>query len=338
MGVAIGTIRIRGSAANTAAALCGTFNALDALILETGMLPVSEDDVSGQSGTFVTGTPEAGETLVTKSTTVGDVLCGTKVYKHPTLDVYLRVNFYDSGNASYRFAKVGYVVGTQVAGGDLLLSKRTGAIWPLDTSGDAYSSVTAAWSTTVFPATYTPIKLSCGADHFWIGDAGVALSNPAATVVQRPFSSPSFGLGIFAALSDPGKLLVTVAGELTNATTGISSPTGLATGPVAQRYWAYDGVWTARAPGAAGALMDAAYPSADAGVRVASAKLVLGDLCAFNFGFVAASVVSDLQELTVDLIGEARTYVAQRSMTPSNVNGLNLPVAAMCCPIYPWAA
>jgi hypothetical protein len=91
-------------------------------------------------------------------------------------------------------------------------------------------------------------------------------------------------------------------------------------------------------PGSAGALTDPSIPSVNAGVRVAPAKLILsGDEHAFNFGFVAASTVSDLQELTVDLIGEAQTYVSQRSMTPSNVNGNYLPASAMCCPIYPWA-
>jgi hypothetical protein len=340
VGTVTNSIRIRDSATNSTAALCETFNTLDALILATGMLRVSDADVAGQSGTFVTGTPGDGETQITLSTTTGETLCGTKVYKHPSLDVYLRVSFYDVGyTTAARFAKVYYYVGTGVADGDLVPSKLSGQIEPFDTNNVAYSSVVASWSTTVIPATYTPIKASCGVDHFWIGDAGAVLFNPAAAGAQRPFSSPHFGLGLFTSLSDPSKLLITAAGELATAAAGVSSPTNLATGPVAQRYWSYDGAWVTRTPGAAGALADAAYPSVDAGVRVAPAKLVLGgEMCTFNFGFIAASTVSDLQELTVDLVGEAQTYVALRSMAPSNVNGPYLPAAAMCCPIFPWAA
>jgi hypothetical protein len=299
------------------------------------MLHVSEEDVAGQSGTFVTGTPGDGETQISGlATTAINSLCGTKVYRHPSLGFYLRVNFYDSGNgAAQRFARVSYVVGMEVSGGDFTPSRRGDEIWPL---GAAVAG--SYYSITIIPAVYGPIKASCGADHFWIGDAGGVTCIASGNYSPLPYSASWFGMGVFASLADPQKLLVTTGCEKSSSSAGYSGAADATYGPPAQRYWTYDGAWVYRTPGAAGALTDPAFPSVDAGVRVAPAKLVLGELCAFNFGFVAASTVSDLQELTVDLVGEAQTYVAQRALAPSNVNGPYLPAAAMCCPIYPWAA
>jgi hypothetical protein len=335
MTVATNSIRIRGSATNSVASLCETFNTLDALILATGMLAVPDSDVSGQSGTFVAGTPGDGETQIAAlSATTGNALCGTKVYRHPSLGFCLRVNFYDSGyTTAQRFARVSYFVGTEVSGGDLAPSRLSDEIWP----GTNITPVTQ-FTLTIIPATYTPIKASCGVDHFWIGEAGVVAIATTSGALLLPYGSSWFGLGVFASLSDPSKLLVTAPCEKVYGSSGFVGNAGSAYGSPAQRYWAYDDVWATRMPGSAGALVDPLVPSVNAGVRVAQAKLVLGgEVHAFNFGFVAASAVSDLQELTVDLIGEAQAYVAQRSMAPSNVNSAYLPAAAMCCPIVPWA-
>ena len=337
MSAATASIRIRDSVGNSAAALCETFNALDALVLATGMLPVSETEVSGQAGTFVTGTPKTGETQIMLTTdTAGDALCGNKVYQHPSLGFYLQVGFYDSGyRGDYRFAKIGYAVGIEAADGALVPSQCSPLIWPFDTLTAGYGSYFALVS---LPANYTPAKASCGVDHFWIGNVGIGVPqayNPAFS--WRPFSASDFGFGVFASLLDPTKLLVTASSEV-EVYQGIYGANLVAQGVPAQRYWAYDGAWAARARGAASFLIDPEAPALNQGIRVAPAQLVLGgEVHPFNFGFVPASAVADLQELSVALIGAERTYVAQRSMGPSNPNVRGTPTAAMCCPIFPWA-
>lgn len=343
MGNYTGTVRLRESMPNTAAALVETFNAIDSAIVGCGMIRVSGSDFTGQSGTFVTTSPGSGETQVTLGTTSEHTLVGYKVYKHPTLSIYLRVEFFDNGyvTTTSRSSSVRYSIGTALTGGGFVTLATQTDIRPQS----KFISNGNTCPLTVETANYANLYASCGADHFWIySRPTIAFS----TIIGRasyPHGISSHGIGVFTAAENTAELLVVAPAEIDTADL-LYYGLDIAITPfnAASRYWTYDGtLWLAGKAGSAGYLLDPYTTSNADGVRIGRAEKHINGLKRhFNIGFINGGSASDGDLLSIDLLGAGATnYMACHALGPSSPIGYAAIAsnnsALVSIPLLPWA-
>lgn len=106
MGTASGVFYTKQAAAMTAAHYANNGNIIFDTIKNAGMLPVSHDIIPGQCDRLVTAATEnPKDVVVTLSAAawVGDrntAMKGMKVFRHPTLGFYLRVEIHETGGSS----------------------------------------------------------------------------------------------------------------------------------------------------------------------------------------------------------------------------------------------
>ena len=98
MGVATISIRPRETQANTPANVIETANAFWQALEDAGMQRVSTSAYAGQAGRLVSGTPGADQTqFIALGTGHGIGASPYNVYKHPTLNLYLKAFVSDLG-------------------------------------------------------------------------------------------------------------------------------------------------------------------------------------------------------------------------------------------------
>lgn len=315
MSTVTANVRMRDGAANTAACLVETFNAVHALILSSGMTAVSTSDYTGQAGTFSESSGVGLTQVVKNAASISDVYCGYKVYKHPTLTLYLLVSYVDtnqSSAAASSFGRMRFQLSTKLNGsGGFDPTKTSNAFF----STDIMKSISGSYTVSLgyYPATYEKMTVSCGTDHFWISrDYGIEAYNMT-SYFGLPLRVDINSFGVFASLTDPTILCVVLPQYDGNIYS--SRPAGFTTTTVEQsslRYWLCNkGAWSYLDNGAAGQLDNPRMTSTLAGIRVAQGKLVVSSAYhRFNFGFIPHKALNSFSTATMNITGVAAVYQA----------------------------
>lgn len=316
MSTVTNNVRVRDDAGNSAACLVETFNAWHNMIIQSGMVQVSESDYSGQAGVFSEGAGP-GLTQVVKNAESGtDAKVGYKVYKHPTLSLYFKIWFIDFNQTQATlssFARFKCQFSTSLNGsGGFVAAKTSNEFYPTD----IYCSTSTASSGRIdfryFPATFENMTVSCGPDHFWIArDSGMETTF-IATYHTLPLRIDIYSVGIFTSLQDPDVLCL--AYQQDASTLSDSKPAGPSAAGGSQysclRYMLCNkGAWTILDAGAAGQLDHPRVTNTVDGVRVAQAKLVVdGTFHRFNFGFIPHKALSSFSVITLNMTGVDQKY------------------------------
>ena len=361
MGTASTSIRLRESQGNTTANVIETANNIWQALEDAGMVRVPSSGYSGQAGRLVAGTPGADQTQITSlgaSSGVGESFFN--VYKHPVLNLYLKVFVSDLGfTASARMSLIHFGLFFDLDGvGSHVVSGYSGYSPFVWSSGQSLTT-----SASGAPTTYRNTYVSVGPDHFVLcGDADtvpLTTGNYANTYWYAPGKLLK-GIGIFADTDGAGSLLVVSPSYMGNYSAGnpqVSFFNGYPNNLVcnnayrytAIRYWSCEPatkVFTFRGGAAAGFIVDPATPSTSVGTRVRQAQLYInGVLRKFNFGFVAEAAVMDSAIITLDLSGAgAQKYRVAKGFGPANpgISGSNTEsdynTTSNSCIILPWNA
>lgn len=314
-------IRVRENAATSAASLVESFNIMHDAIIQSGMAQVSDGDYSGQAKTFSVDSG-VGLTQVVKQTAINgiDTKVGYKVYKHPTLMLYLRLWFIDFNQASAvnaSFARFKYQFSTALNGvGGFKSEKTSNEFYSTDVFLYNSTSSSQAISTIYFPAVYEKLTVSCGADHFCIGSDGGIESNQSPSYYSLPQRLNINSVGVFTSNKDSGVLCV-VYGQMAYSSGLVSGrvagdQSASAADAACLRYMlCNNGAWSLLDNGAAGQLDNPRVSSTVNGVRVAQAKLVVnGEFHRFNFGFVPHKALNSFAIVTINMTGISQKYQA----------------------------
>ncbi|WP_295977993.1 hypothetical protein [uncultured Variovorax sp.] len=308
-------------------------NTVHSTIIASGMQQVPAASFAGQAGNFVAGSPGAGETAVTSATVSGFYTDGYKLYKHPTLELYLQVFFRQCQvGTSMRYAFWYYRVGVELLGGALTPNKLSEAI--LSSS----HQTSYQWGANFVPTTETPISASCGADHFWIHHSKSYLTNLTAGQASFPDGVSLLSLGIFRSDVASNTFLVATS----PATVASSTPYGMQLSDSAvlgTRYWTCaGGVWASQLPTCAGFVFDPQASTTSAGVRVVRASKILdGARHRFNLGFMVRNGGVDDTLVNLDLDGGGpRDFRTCFGLGPCSPSYYQMPADSYSVPLLPW--
>lgn len=362
MGTASTSIRLRESQANTTANVIETANNIWQALEDAGMVRVSNSSYSGQAGRLVSGTAGTDQTqFTTLGTTFGPSNVFYNVYKHPTLNFYVKVFVVDAGTTatSSRFSYI-----------------RFGVFFDLDGAGShvvsGYTDYAAfTWffgpiigtASNQLQTTYRTTYVSVGDDHFLVcGDAEITPINTGWYTNSYWYAPGKLmkGIGVFADTDGANSLVVVMPSYTINVTESAaqsiffngypaSAQYNNASQYTAVRYWTYEPgvkIPVFRGGAAAGFIVDPATPSTSVGTRVQQAQLYIGGvLRKFNFGFVAEAAVMDSAVITLDLSGAgAQKYRVAKGFGPANpgISGgttvSNYDTTSNSCIILPWNA
>jgi len=312
-----GDLRMRDSAGNTLSNLIEVFNTMHDMIIQSGMVQVSDSDFTGQSKLYSADTGSGLTQVIKNTVSTSEIDNGYKVYKHPVLSLYFKISFIDFNQATAStasFAAFRYQFATELNGaGGFNAAKSSIDFKPLD----IYQSTSNAYviTTSTFPATYEKTTVSCGDDHFWISrDKGVEGTFSASSNYSLAERMDYISVGIFTSDKDPSILCLVrpqyaynvANNKFTGATTTNES------GQASLRYMLCNkGAWSILDSGAAGQIDNPRVSNTIDGVRVVQAKLVVNqEFHRFNFGFIPYRSLTSFSVINLNLTGVSGKYQA----------------------------
>lgn len=211
MGKFLGVAYVRGILTNPTITTYGSIY-LDAAVLtcnnlmlafeSTGMLPVDESAFNGQIVGKFSATVSAGNTqLILPASGYVVPSFGYKVYKHPRLNVYVKMEFFIPihGSATNNRLMLTYTVGTTINSSGFVGATQTVENM-LKYSNNAYNQP----SVQQLPAGEKQLRACCGDDYFWLATSGtfemsqITGSVPIANSAHYPSPVCSLGIAIFA--------------------------------------------------------------------------------------------------------------------------------------------
>lgn len=311
-----GSVKIRDAEAVTSGALVTIFNTVDDLIARSGMIQVANDEYLGQSKLYST-TAGAGLTQVTAAGgSFSATVVGYKVYRHPALGFYIKVDhgYVVQASGPIVFPRIQYQLCTELNGtGGFVAAKATGNIIPVALG---VNSAAMAGNSNDYVA--ESLTVSCGDSYFWISRNGGIHTTKINTTAALPPKLDWLGIGVFASQLDNSILCCVVPQEISTTSTGGllgKDLTGYSQ-KACLRYLVYsDNYWSWQKNGAAGSLSNASYASTSDGIRVTQSELVVNGLYhRFNFGFVNAAVLGYSDIVDINLTGVIGKYQPLPSM------------------------
>lgn len=333
MGNFTGSISFRDIQNASGAGIAAAHNNLHAAIIGCGMTQVASGDFAGQAGTFVAGTAGAGQTSVPEMTN-GDIenqVHGYKLYKHPTLSLYVLVSFeaYKAGWAS-RFARYVFKFGLELSGGVLTAAKLSPAIYPfLNIYGSSTESAVGTAAVSLFA--------NCGPDNFWLHAPGAFPIQQTSGNYTPPDQGSMLSIGVFESGGSYGAVsTLEYVGQ--GANNYGPSLTGSA-GPQGSRYWQSDGSsWVQAQNCSFGSLADPATVTVGGATRAARANKIIGGVRRyFRFGFVSRQTANEGDILSLDLDGSGvKNYRACNALGPSSPMFYSQTTAQYSVPVLPW--
>ena len=312
-----GNLRMREGEGNTLSNLIETFNTMHNMIVQSGMVQVSDSDFTGQSKLYSADTGTGLTQVVKNIANTSEVNNGYKVYKHPVLSLYFKISFIDfnqSTAAASSFAAFKYQFATELNGaGGFNAAKTSIDFMPLDIikSTSGASTITVA----SFPTTYEKTTVSCGDDYFWISrDKGIEGTFNTSSYYSLAERVDYISVGIFASDKDPSILCLVrpqYAYEVLNYKL-IGAAAATASGQASLRYMlCNNGAWSILDNGAAGQLDNPRVTNTIDGVRVAQGKLVVNqEFHRFNFGFIPYRSLTSFSVINLNLTGVSGKYQA----------------------------
>lgn len=337
MGVASGLIYLReGSTGNTAQGLASSFNTMTKLVMDAGMLAVSDADYPGQAGNFVAGSPLPGETDVGFGRTAGGhIVVGERLFKHPTSSIYLRIKYIDyghNGSASRQSTFFFSVARALVSGALVNLSPDVAA-------QGAYPSTSGSVSQSHLPFQQRDIIASCGEGYIWILAKSHYVFSNSNSYASYPSGATQIGFGVFE--SSDGECLAIIGGqELTTVSASINGFQLIGGSQYAgSRYWTFDGsLWERTQNCALGFLFDPTVSSSELGIRTGRAgRSLSGSRRHFNFGFINSGAIANDTVILTDIGDGLQKYRSCFHMGPSSPCGGASLASDLSGPILPWA-
>lgn len=310
----------RGTTSGNAAQLSETFNAITDLIDASGMVRLSNTEFAGQSGVFTSDEPEAGQTKVTQANANGFITHGTNAWKHPTRELYLAVDYIDSGYTTvYRTITPRFRVGTSLLDGTF--SGDSISVAPMDNflNGGHPIAVQSLLNS------YIPCYAHCDADSFWIGsDAQIITSMSTANVTyacRLPTNSSPIAFGVFysganmAIFSAQQALLVYLSfvgpsGNFPGGAWG-ANVNGQTKRQTIRTWTSIDGTgFTYEKDCPLCTFIDSKAMSDTSGVRLTRAQMYFdGVVSLFGFGWINGAATTDSALINADLLGTgSRTF------------------------------
>lgn len=316
MPVARGVMSVREGDKNTTQQLVSTFNNLHQLITQSGMIQVADDEYIGQAKTFAL-TSGVGLTNISSVRTgegagaVGAIVAGYKVYRHPSLALYVKVNFESYiARANYAgYTTVSYQVANSLELGGFKKNNESKVF----SFNHQDSNILEA----VIDFNAYMVTVSCGADHFIISKSdGVKAAINSTNYMSFPYGSiDMIGIAIIASSNDNSKLCIIQPQKVS----GVGS-VGYYADPVSSSdlsaisYTVFDNTWSDRKNGSAGNIKDPKITSTSEGIRVSQAELVIsGSYHRFNFGFVPAVALNNNEVVIINLSGIPQPYLSAAS-------------------------
>lgn len=335
MGTFVGTISQRSSTPNSIARLVEFSNRITEAFLGCGMVKVPDADFPGQAGTFVVDPAGPGQTQVTAlASTTGQTVIGYNLFKHPTLSIYVRVEYIDLGfaTATSRAAFIRLAVATGLSEG--ALQNPSSTLYPHNTFN------TSSLALSQLPSTYTQLFASCGQDHFWICGKPILSLTENTNYATYPYSISSLAFGVFSSDLDGTVVSVILPSPLSASGSNIYGQNLNSANYAAARYLVTTGsAWTTTQNAALGFLLDPTVPTFSGGVRIGRAsRIVDGVRHRFNFGYINMASAADAALLEVDLVGEISNYRAMHGFGPASPSFSGVSASDLSGVIMPWAA
>lgn len=336
------TVKVRETEVNTLVGIVTTINAIHGMIIDSGMIQVANDAFVGQAGIFTAkATPSVGETKVVHAPTtgaLGERLLGYKVYKHPTLSFYIKVNYINYvGDKTASIVLLSYQIGRSLVAGGFELSSVSEVIYPMP----ALTATVQAIILMDVDSLATLMTVSCGPEHFWISrERGVKLYTSGSHVRYPTEYADFYSIGIFSSSKDPSTFCIVLPqpADFYSAGSGLfpKGPSN-ALSYSSLKYMVFSGsLWTLRENGAAGSLADIKEYATSSGTRVAQAELIIGgEQHRFNFGFINKLSAQESGIVNVNLTGVDKRYQAVYSMGCANPALDATPIDGFCIPIFP---
>ena len=176
------SIRVRDSQANSANAIAEFGNTLFKMFSSVGMVKLTEAEDSGQCKKLVTVVADSStETLVTMGTTSTINLVGYQVFRHPVLNLCVKVMIYDIGyHTSSRYCGVRYQI------------KRNANDTNFIDFTQNMQSYADNIATNVIRNSFSPIYSYMDNDTFWIGSDLHLVGYNATSLASFPVDGMSF--------------------------------------------------------------------------------------------------------------------------------------------------
>lgn len=304
MGTYTGSIAVRDGLNASAQSVINLFNTITDAMIGCGMVPVPNEEIPGQAGIFVIENPGPGQKAVLPLETSGNNEKGFNWFRHPTLPFSVKIKYmYSSRNT---FGSLGWI-----SWGLMRDGFQTDLPWwiPFSTSsGDTNLSI---------PDRITPLRASCGPDHFWLAPG--ILTIPNANGNLSPLRGVSFGLAVFQA----GPNFVAMIGNpsSTPGSSGVSGPNNNSFIINAHRvYQSEPGMpFVEKLAGSLNTFFDPTEPIATEGIRVSQgAKYISGQRYDINLGWAQYILLQDNQMIPANITGEPQTYLSMLGFGSGN--------------------
>lgn len=313
-----GNVYIRSTTSNPSSTVVQTLNSLFNLFDLSGMIQVADDEFVGQSGIF-SATEQVGFTTLIRPATNSTGVLGYKVYRHPSLNIYIKVTCLETMlyNTTSSIIHFRYQFSTKLDGSggfdSAFTSPDVDVLLPINSGHNVTNSY--------IPTDLLPIVVSCGPDHFWVTRKQGLVLKTAITNTAR-FPSPYidlFSIGVFSSQTNQNILCVVrpqnISGSMFSGITGETTSTSNSDFSGLRYLTSVDGSWSERKNCAAGYLIDAELTNTEKGVRVVQAELIVsGKSNRFNFGFVNSLVLQEHAVANVNLNGVSNDYLFAPSM------------------------
>lgn len=336
-----GVVSLRNNQQNSTASLVLAANTIHDMVVQSGMIQVADDEFTGQAKTF-SETAGAELTQVVRVTTLGSNLMGYKVYKHPNLDLYVKINYLDLlvSKPDKGFFAMSYQLSPVLSGGAFDASKQSPVYVPNYTNfgnnGSHLDNNLEIGS--------KPITISCGVDHFWISRKDGLRTNATKNYASFPNDRVDpLSFAVVSSTSDNNALCIILpqlpgAYYYSDGYDGATLAGGAA--PVIEgiRYYSgLSGSWAYQGKCVAGYLINPQVSTTANGIRVAQAELIiLGERYSFNFCFLNGGALAAFSAAKINLTGITQKYQALPSFgtashaasaaTLSDISVMALPV------------
>lgn len=283
MGYVTDSIQFRTESVTPLSHFASVFNHVRDVILSTGMEQVSLGDWPDQVGDVVTGVASDNDVSLDDITAErGYNQVGSWVFKHPSIDMYVRMEFglladYISPH-TVRLPRFLFTCGQAINIGESEFSGSYVHTTPMRDwyTGNSSTPTANAWGVSRHPADMFILRSYCGPSGFWIyADGGIIPTS--STSLSNPLSKMSLLCAVFLMSNDPAyrvsldSVKQTGSASSTGPGTGVRPLGSTAVGAIPHTY--YSGTWREQLPGSLG-LLDAPHIlSTDKGIRVAQCQL-----------------------------------------------------------------
>ena len=331
------SIRVRDSQANSANAIAEFGNTLFKMFSAVGMIKLLDAEDGGQCRKLVTTISDSTtETLVTLSANTAAVLVGYQVFRHPKLNLCIKVMIYD----------IGYQTSSRYCGVRYQVKRNANDNNPVDFTQNM-QGLSNVISTNYLRSNYAPIYSYMDDDCFWIGSDQHLVGTNTSITYSYPLDGMSFASLCICRDDTAAKNLIFSNSNYILSSDGAYDATSFSayTATLGRDLITYshdiasDTFSAFNTAGVFSKLQNPYISSNEKGIRVDRASAILsGKTYWFNFGTINGAVLDNGAHVHINLNGETPQFYkclktfGSMIMTPANTHTNALTLALM----LPW--